>query len=75
MPKPYAKLRGEMLAHGDTAKDVGDVLLVSTACVSHRLNDRQPWTLDEMYALMDRYHIPYGQMHIYFPKHGRHEIC
>lgn len=75
MPRLFAKLRGKMLEHGDTAKDIGNVMLVGTACVSMKLNARTPWHLDEMYALMDRYHIPYEQMAEYFPKGGVHRIC
>lgn len=75
MPRLFAKLRAAMLEHGDTAKDVANVLLIGTANVSLKLCGKAPWHLDEMYALMDRYHIPYERMAEYFPKGGVHTVC
>ena len=70
MAKLFKRLWGLMAENGDTQKDVGDVLLISAQSVCDRMRARQPWKLDEMYLLLDRYHVPYSEMHIVFPKGG-----
>ena len=67
----YKKLRGLMAENGDTQKDLGDVLNISSRSVSDRMTGRIPWSLDEMYSVMDRYSIPYDLLHEVFPNNGR----
>lgn len=38
--------------------------------VSHRMSGKEPWALDECYQILDLLHIPYDQLHIYFPPGG-----
>lgn len=66
----YRKLWGLMAENGDTQKDVARVLLVSPQSVCDRMCGRQDWKLDEMYLLLDRYRVPYSQLHKVFPKGG-----
>lgn len=73
MARPYAKLRGAMTANDDTQASLARILLMTPAAVSQRFNNYTPWKLDEMYTLMDRYHLPYSELNLYFPKNGRNE--
>lgn len=73
MARLYGKLRGLMREFGDTQDDVARALLLSRISVSNRLRGTAEWRLDEMYALMDRYHVPHDQLHMVFPKGGRNE--
>lgn len=73
MARPYAKLRGLMVEYGETQTDLGRLLLLSNPAISSRMNNRSSWSLDEMYTLMDHYHVPHDQLHRVFPKSGRNE--
>lgn len=73
MARSYAMLRGVMVANDDTQESIGRLLLLTKAAVSQRFNNHTPWKLDEMYMLMDRYHLPYSELNLYFPKDGRNE--
>ena len=74
MARLYSKLRGLMREYGDTQDDIARVLLVSRATVSNRMRGESDWNLGEMYALMDRYHVPYSKLNEVFPKGGRNEM-
>ena len=74
MARLYSKLRGLMREFGDTQDDLARVLLLSRISVSNRLRGTAEWRLDEMYALMDRYHVPHDRLHEVFPKGGRTNI-
>lgn len=73
MARPYARLRGLMMSHDETQIDVARVLKLGVTSVSHRMTGREPWKIDEMYALMDRYHQPHDELHLVFPPGGRNE--
>ena len=73
MARLYSKLRGLMREFGDTQDDVARALLLSRISVSNRLRGTAEWRLDEMYVLMDRYHVQHDQLHMVFPKDGRNE--
>lgn len=73
MARLYSKLRGLMREFGDTQDDLARVLLLSRISVSNRLRGTAEWKLSEMYALMDRYHVPHDRLHEVFPKGGRNE--
>lgn len=79
MARTYAKLRGVMREQDDTQEDLARMLLMTKAAVSQRFNNRTPWKLDEMYAIMDRYRLPYESLHEIFPRDGlrteRASIC
>jgi len=72
MPKPYAQLRGLFAVNGVTLTDVGKLINVyDKQNVSHRMTNKTPWKISEMYAIMDHFKIPYSDLHIYFPKDGQ----
>lgn len=73
MARPYAMLRGAMAANDDTQVDIGRLLLMTPAAVSQRMNNHTPWKLDEMYKLMERYHLPHSELNRYFPMDGKNE--
>ena len=73
MARLYSKLRGLMREFGDTQDDIARALLLSRISVSNRLRGTAEWRLDEMYALMDRYHVPHDRLHVVFPMGGRNE--
>ncbi len=74
MARPYAKLRSLMMANDDTQRDLGRMLMLSNVSVSERMNNKTSWRLDEMYAILDRYHVPHSQLHEIFPLNGKNEI-
>ena len=74
MARLYSKLRGLMREYGDTQDDVARVLLLSRISVSNRLRGTAEWKIGEMYALMDRYHVPHDRLHEVFPKGGRTNV-
>lgn len=71
--RPYAKLRSKMHEHGDTAADIGRLLLIAPQTVSCKLCNKSQWTLSEMYLLMGRYGIHPEEMYLYFPPNGSNE--
>ena len=73
MARLYSKLRGLMREFGDTQDDLARVLLLGRVSVSNRLRGTAEWKLCEMYALMDRYHVPHDRLHEVFPMGGRNE--
>ena len=73
MARLYSKLRGLMREFGDTQDDVARALLLSRISVSNRLRGTAEWKLGEMYALMDRYHVPNDRLHEVFPMGGRND--
>ena len=74
MARPYSKLRGLMQEHGDTREDVARFLKLAVPTISMRMNCKLDWRISEMYALMDRYHVPYSKLHEVFPQGGRNEV-
>lgn len=73
MARTYAKLRGVMAENDDTQEAFARMLFMTKAAVSQRFNNHTPWKLDEMYMIMDRYHLPHEKLNQYFPKNGRNE--
>ena len=71
MARLFCKLRGLMHEYGDTQDDVARALLLARASVSNRMRGASDWNLSEMYALMDRYHVPHDRLHEIFPKDGK----
>lgn len=70
MRRPYATLRGLLVTHDLKQVDIARKLLVSPRHVNSKMCGHVPWTLDEMYTLMDLLGWPYDRMHELFPKDG-----
>ena len=66
----YRYLAGRLKQLGVRQAELGDMLGLCTASLSHRFTGRTPWSLDEMYKIMDICQAPPEQLHIYFPKGG-----
>lgn len=65
--RPFAKLRGEITAHGIEHSDFARGIGLSKSAVSQRLNGHKQWRLSEMYAAMDYLRLDYSKMNEYFP--------
>lgn len=66
----YTELRAEMKRKGVKAYDIAVWLNLSERSVHSRLSGDIPWTLPEMYLIMDKLHIPLHKLHIVFPQGG-----
>lgn len=66
----YTELRAEMKRKGVKAYDIAVWLNLSERSVHSRLSGDIPWTLPEMYLIMDKLHIPRHKLHIVFPQGG-----
>lgn len=66
----YSELRAEMKRKGVKAYDIAVWLNLSERSVHSRLSGDIPWTLPEMYLIMDKLHIPLHKLHIVFPQGG-----
>lgn len=73
MARPFHKLRMRLLEFDYTQEDVARKTRLGRASVSARLNARKPWTLDEMYDILDMIGEPPSRMHEYFPRNGQNE--
>lgn len=71
MARPYSKLRGLMVEHGDTNEELARFLLLTPATVSQRLNNHSEWKLGEMYAIMTRYRQSHSTLNEVFPMNGK----
>ena len=49
------------------------LLLISSATVSDRLNNKSEWKLGEMYAIMNHYRIQHNHLNRIFPMNGKNE--
>lgn len=70
MDRPYKELRRAMRSADVSNVYLAEKLDMAASSVSLRLNGHCPWESDRMYAVMDLLHLPYDQLHIYFPPGG-----
>ena len=73
MAKPYAKLRALMLEAGVDQVHLARELRRGTAYITARINAHQPWTSDEMYAMLKLFNQPAERLHEIFPENGQNE--
>lgn len=66
----FRLLRGMLHGRGYNQPEVAELLGLSVSSVSNRYRGKTPWTLDEMYTLMDAVNADYAQMSELFPKGG-----
>ena len=64
----FGKLRGRLHELGLHQQDIANALGLSNSAVSHRFHRLTPWTLQEMYAILDLCRAKPEEMHIYFPR-------
>lgn len=70
MAKPFKALRDLMHIEEVTQADLSKLLLLSHASVSSRMMAKQPWTLEECYAILEYLHQPAHRLHELFPRGG-----
>lgn len=73
MEKTFIMLRALMLASGETAPDLAKVLQIDRITLSRKMNGHVQWKMDEMYGVMDHYHVPHERLHEVFPRDGKNE--
>ena len=73
MARPYSKLRGLMVANGDTQETLARLMHCTQAHISALMNNRSSWRLDDAYMILDRYGLPHGDLATVFPRGGRNE--
>ena len=80
MARPYAKLRGALVEREMKQVDlIRELALLhppismSQPTMSRRFNAKDPWTIAEMYAILDVLGIPDDQIHAFFPRNGQNE--
>lgn len=66
----YGRLAGRLRELGISQSDLGYALKLSHTAISHRFCRRTPWSLDEMYKVLDICQAPPEELHIYFPRGG-----
>jgi hypothetical protein len=65
--KPFARLRAEMKYHDIDEAYLGERLGRSHKYISERLMAKAPWTMDEVYTILDLINWPTEKMHEIFP--------
>lgn len=66
----YRYLAGRLKQLGYHQYDLESILGIKAPAVSRRFTGRVPWTIDEMYKLLEVCQAPPEDLHIYFPKGG-----
>lgn len=73
MAKPFKKLRDLMYQMEVGQDDLCKLLLLSNGSISKRMMAKQPWTLDECYAVLEFLHQPPQRLPEFFPRNGQNE--
>ena len=60
-----------MIENDDTQDDLARLLLIDRSGISSRMNNRVEWKIGEMYAIMNRYHLPHKLLNQVFPMNGK----
>lgn len=64
-------LKGRLKQLGLRQQDLVGQLDLNVSAISHRFTGRTPWSLEEMYTLMDVCRADYSELHLYFPRDGK----
>ena len=70
----FTKLRGAIIQSGYQHTELAKAIGLCPASLSARITAKKPFTLDEMYQIMDKLKLPYSELHTYFPKNGKESI-
>lgn len=68
MLKKYIRLKAAMIEQDIDEKYLNRMLNRGASYISKKLNDKASWRLDDVYKICDILHIPYDEIHLYFPK-------
>lgn len=66
----YKYLAGRLRQLGITQGDLAKRWGVTQATISHRFCGRIPWSIDEMYDLLNLCRAKPEELHVYFPPRG-----
>ena len=66
----YRYLHGRLWRLGIRQSDLGKILGICASSISHRMTGRTPWTIDEMYKILNLLDEPPDKLHVYFPSTG-----
>lgn len=66
----YRYLSGRLRQLDIRQSDLGEMLGIGAPAISHRMTGRTPWTINEMYRVLDICQDMPDKLHIYFPKGG-----
>ena len=73
MARPFKLLRDKLRSCEITQEILAEELKVGTDTISRKINAHFPWTLDQMYAILDLIGEKPDSMHRYFPRNGQNE--
>ena len=73
MARPYHALRRTMMARSIKIDDIAAEFHCTRQTVSNKLRNITPWTLDEIWIVMDLLEINPKSMAYYFPRLGKNE--
>ena len=62
----YAKLRGKIREVFGTNKPFAEAMEMDLSSLSKKLNNRSPWTREELEKACELLHIDISEVHIYF---------
>ena len=65
--RTYPKLRGRMSEYGYTNRTLGAEIGITSGSFGNKLVCRAPWTLPEVYAIMQALDLPITEIETYFP--------
>lgn len=68
---PFSALRKLLRANDYTTQELAELLGKSRFYVCQRLNGKYPWSMDDVYAILDEMSVPYQDATHYFPKGGK----
>ena len=70
MTDKHRVLRAELKKQDIDPAYLADYLHIDRSTLYRRLGAQSPWTIREVYSIMDMLHLPYDQIHIVFPPGG-----
>ena len=65
--RTYPKLRGRMSEYGYTNRTLGAAIGITSGSFGNKLVCRAPWTLPEVYAIMQALDLSITEIETYFP--------
>ena len=65
--RKYGKLVTALREAGYTCQEAARELLITYQTFSEKVHGKSPWTLDEIYKLLELMECSPAAMHIYFP--------
>ena len=70
MIRKFELLRRALAGYGIHHSDLAIELGKCSTEISHRMTAKKPWTLEDMYKILELINVDPSQMHRYFPRKG-----